>query len=92
MKTKFNVPKDLEKYFGSLEREDGLIDGKYVLSFAPGYAYMGEYPLWIVNSKKEALESLRCAEPERGYDEKLADGMVEPRRDDFDYNDLNEKA
>lgn len=81
--TKLNVPKKYQKYFDSFEEEGGLIDGKYVLSFAPGYAYMGEYPYWIVNSKKEALECLRCAEPEHGYDEKLAEGLVEPRREDY---------
>lgn len=79
MKEKLNVPKKYEKFFGSLEREDGLIDDcKYMLYFANGYAYMGEYPCVPVLSKKEALEFLKCAEPEKGYEDLVKQGIVPP--------------
>lgn len=87
--TNFNVPDKYKKYFGSLEREDGLIDDcKYMLYFAPGYAWVGEYPCLPVRSKKEALEYLKGGQPEKGYNEKLAQGIVEPRRDDYDDEEL----
>ena len=38
---------------------------KYILEFADGYAYMGEYPIWYVKSKKEAIECLKLAEEEK---------------------------
>lgn len=77
MKVKMNVPKKYEKYFGSLEAEDGLIDDcKYMLYFANGYAAEGEYPCMPVRSKKEALEWIRMGEPEKGYEEKLKQGLI----------------
>lgn len=77
MKEKLNVPKKYQKYFGSLEREGGLIDDcPYMLYFADGYAYMGEYPSMPVASKKEALEFLRLGEEEKGYKEKLEQGLI----------------
>lgn len=77
MKVKLNVPKKYEKYFGSLEREGDLIDDcPYMLYFADGYAYMGEYPCMPVKSKKEALEFLRCGEKEKGYEELKSQGLV----------------
>lgn len=77
MKEKLNVPKKYQKYFGSLEREGGLIDEcPYMLYFAEGYAYMGEYPCMPVKSKKEALEFLRLGEEEKGYKEKLEKGLI----------------
>ena len=77
MKEKLNVPKKYQKYFGSLEREGGLIDDcPYMLWFAPGYAAEGEYPCMPVKSKKEALEWLRLGEPEKGYEEKVAKGLI----------------
>lgn len=84
-KVELKLPKRLQKYFGSLEREDGLIDDcKYMLYFAPGYAWAGEYPCLPVKSKKEAIYFLESAMPEVNYDEKLAEGVVEPRRDDYE--------
>ncbi len=65
---KLKVPKKYEKYFGYLELnvyEDDEEAEKYILHFADGYAYMGEYPIWYVRSKKEALEYLRLAEKEK---------------------------
>lgn len=77
MKVELKVPEKYKKYFGSLEAEDGLIDDcKYMLYFAPGYAYMGEYPCMPVLSKKEALEFLKYAELEKGYEELKAKGLV----------------
>lgn len=85
MKTELKMPKKLQKYFGSLEREDGLIDDcKYMLYFAPGYAFNGEYPCMPVKSKKEAIEFLEDALPEVNYDEKLEQGLVSPRREDYE--------
>ena len=85
MKVELKMSKELQKYFGSLEAEDGLIDDcKYMLYFAPGYAWEGEYPCMPVKSKKEALEFLEGGMPEKDYDEKLAQGLVEPRRDDYE--------
>lgn len=77
MKVELNVPKKYEKYFGSLETEDGLIDDcKYMLYFASGYAAEGEYPCMPVRSKKEALEWIRMGEPEKGYEEKVRQGLI----------------
>jgi len=77
MKVELKVPEKLKKYFGSLEREDGLIDDcKYMLYFAPGYAAEGEYPCMPVKSKKEALEWLQLGMPEKGYEEKVAAGLI----------------
>lgn len=77
MKEKLNVPKKYQKYFGSLEREGGLIDDcPYMLYFADGYAYMGEYPCMPVKSKKEAIEFLRLGDIEKGYEEKKAQGLI----------------
>lgn len=71
------VPKKYQIYFGSLEREDGLIDDcKYMLYFAPGYAAEGEYPCLPVRSKKEAIEWLQLGEPEKEYQEKLEQGLI----------------
>ena len=54
------VPKKYQKYFKKLEAEDGLIDNcKYMLYFADGYAWMGQYPVMPVKSKKEALQFIR---------------------------------
>lgn len=83
MKVDLKVPKKYQKYFGSLEAEGGLIDDcKYMLYFADGYAAYGEYPCFPVASKKEALEILSTGEPEKGYDNLLEQGLVEPRRND----------
>lgn len=83
MKEKMNVPKKYQKYFGSLEREDGLIDDcKYMLYFANGYAYLGEYPCMPVKSKKEALEFIKCAELEKGYDELVKQGIAKPMKEE----------
>lgn len=77
MKEKLNVPKKYQKYFGSLEREGGLIDDcPYMLYFADGYAYMGEYPIMPVKSKKEALEFLRLGEEEKAYKELKEKGLI----------------
>lgn len=77
MKVELKVPKKYQKYFGSLEAEDGLIDDcKYMLYFAPGYAAQGEYPCMPVASKKEAIEWLKMGEEEKGYQEKLEQGLV----------------
>lgn len=77
MKEKLNVPKKYSKYFGKLESEDGLIDDcKYMLYFAEGYAYMGEYPIMPCTSKKEALEFLKCGEEEKGYENLKEQGLV----------------
>lgn len=77
MKEKLNVPKKYQKYFGRLEREGGLIDDcPYMLYFASGYAYMGEYWCMPVASKKEALEFLRHGKEEKRYKEKLEQGLV----------------
>lgn len=77
MKVELKVPKKYQKYFGSLEAESGLIDDcKYMLYFADGYAYMGEYPCMPVLSKKEALEFLKCGQPEQGYEEKVKQGLI----------------
>ena len=58
------LPKYLQKYFGALEIETDLIDGcKYVLYFAKGYAFNGEYSNVPVRSKKEAIEYLKSAYP-----------------------------
>lgn len=62
MKNKLNVPKKYRKYFESLEMENGLGDNcKYMLYFANGYGYMGEYSCVPVRSKKEALYFLKSA-------------------------------
>ena len=77
MKVELNVPKKYQHMFGSLERESGLIDDcPYMLYFAPGYAAEGEYPCMPVKSKKEAIEWLRLGEPEKGYQEKLDQGLI----------------
>lgn len=77
MEVELKVPKKYQKYFGKLEAEGGLIDDcKYMLYFADGYAYMGEYPVFPVKSKKEALEFLRQGEPEHGYEELKQKGLV----------------
>jgi len=74
---KLNVPKKYEKYFGSLEREDGLIDDcPYMLYFAEGYAWEGEYPCMPVKSKKEAIEFLRGGDVEKNYAELKAKGLI----------------
>ncbi len=74
---KLNVPKKYQKYFGMLEAEADLIDDcKYMLYFAKGYAWEGEYPIVPVRSKKEALEYLKNAYPEKGYEELKAKGLV----------------
>lgn len=66
MKVKLNVPKKLQKYFGMLEAEDGLIDDcKYILTFAEGYAFEGEFRDVPVRSKAEAIRYLKCAYPEK---------------------------
>lgn len=72
-----NVPKKYQKYFGSLEREDGLIDDcPYMLYFAEGYAWEGEYPCVPVKSKREALEFIRQGDVERAYEELKQQGIV----------------
>lgn len=77
MKIELNIPKKYQKYFGSLEAEGGLIDDcKYMLYFADGYAYMGEYPAMPVKSKKEAIEFLKLGEKEKQYDELKAQGLI----------------
>ena len=74
---KLNVPKKYEKYFGSLERKDGLIDDcPYMLYFAEGYAWEGEYPCMPVKSKKEAIEFLRGGDVEKNYAELKAKGLI----------------
>lgn len=60
-----------------LEAEEGLIDDcKYMLYFAPGYAFNREYPIVPVRSKKEALEYLKCGDYEKGYKELKDKGLV----------------
>ena len=77
MMIELKIPKKYQKYFGRLEREDGLIDDcKYMLYFAEGYAYMGEYPIFPVKSKKEALELLKYGDIEKGYEELKKKGLV----------------
>ena len=72
-----NVPKKYQKYFGSLEREDGLIDDcSYMLYFAEGYAWEGEYPCVPVKSKREALEFIRQGDVEKAYEELKQQGIV----------------
>lgn len=79
MRVELKVPKKYEKYFGSLEREPDLIDEcQYMLYFADGYAWVGEYPCVPVRSKKEALQYLREADREEGYEEKVEQGIVPP--------------
>lgn len=91
MKVDLKLPKKYQRFFGSLEAEDGLIDDcKYMLWFAPGYAWQGEYPCMPVKSKKEAIEFIKEAMVERGYDEKLEQGLVSPRRDDYRKEDEEE--
>ena len=70
-----NVPKKYQHKFKSLEVNPDWYEAeqwggdneesKYILTFADGYAYMGEYPVWYVNSKKEALECIKFAEKEK---------------------------
>lgn len=77
MNVELKVPKKYQKYFGNLEVEYGLIDNcKYMLSFAPGYAYMGTHPYIPVKSKKEALECLKDGEVEKEYTELKKKGLV----------------
>lgn len=77
MKVELKVSEKYKKYFKSLEEEGDLIDDcKYMLYFAEGYAYMGEYPCMPVKSKQEALEFLKYGEPEKGYEEKKAQGLI----------------
>lgn len=76
-KVELKVPKKYQKYFGSLERESGLIDDcPYMLYFADGYAYMGEYPFMPCKSKKEALEFIRCGDKEKNYDYLKQQGVI----------------
>lgn len=75
------VPKKYEKYFGRLELNpdyDPDIEefDKYILYYADGYAYMGEYPIWNVKSKKEAIECLKEAETEKDYENLKKKGVV----------------
>lgn len=71
------LPRKYHKYFGKLEEESGLIDNcKYILYFADGYAYMGEYPTLPVKSIKEAVDFLKHGAPENGYDELKKKGMI----------------
>ena len=77
METKLYVPQKYKKYFGCLEAEPGLIDDcKYMLYFAPGYAWHGQYPSVPVRSKKEALEYIKEGDIEEGYEELKEKGLV----------------
>ena len=68
MNVNLKVPKKYQKYFGCLEAEPGLIDDcKYMLYFADGYAWCGEYPSVPVKSKKEAIEFLKEGALEKPY-------------------------
>ena len=62
------VPKKYEKYFGRLEINPDWYEypdeEKYILYYAEGYAYRGEYPIMYFKTKKEVLEYLRYAEKE----------------------------
>ena len=63
MPTTFKVPKKYQKYFGGLEQEHDLIDDcKYMLYFAYGYAWNGDYKSVPVRSKAEAIKFLREAD------------------------------
>lgn len=69
MNVALKIPKKYEKYFGHLEinpeyLEYGKDEGKYILYYAEGYAYQGEYPIMFLKSKKEVFEYLRYAEKE----------------------------
>lgn len=77
MKVSLNVPEKYQKYFGSLEREDGLIDDcPYMLYFAEGYAWEGEYPCLPVKSKREALEFIKQGAPEKQYESLKQQGLI----------------
>jgi hypothetical protein len=77
MNIDLKVPKKYQKYFGSLEREDGLIDDcPYMLYFAEGYAWEGEYPCLPVKSKKEALQFIREGDVEKEYERLKAEGLI----------------
>lgn len=70
MMTHLKIPKKLEKYFDHLEInpdwiEYGKEECKYILYYAKGFAYLGEYPIMFLNTKKEVLEYLRYAEKEK---------------------------
>lgn len=70
MLVELKVPKKWQKYFGKLEINPEYLDygadeGKYILYYADGYAYMGEYPIMFLRSKKQVLEYLRYAEKEK---------------------------
>lgn len=71
MNVSLKVPKKYAKYFGHLEINPDYLDlndadeGKYILYYAEGYAYRGEYPIMYLRSKKEVLEYLRYAEEEK---------------------------
>lgn len=66
---KVNVPKKYQKYFGYVElnvyEPDSEDAEKYILHYADGYAYKGEYPIWFCKSKKEVIEYLKYAEVEK---------------------------
>ena len=68
MNVELKVPNKYKKYYDYLELNiyDEYDENKYILHYAKGYAYMGEYPVWYVKSKKEALEYLKLAEIEKG--------------------------
>lgn len=77
MNVKFKIPKKYQKFFGKLEEEGGLIDDcKYMLYFAEGYAYLGEYPVLPVKSKKEALEFLKEGDIEKNYKDLKKQGLI----------------
>lgn len=66
------VPKKYLKYFGHLEINPDWYEDpeeeKYILYYAEGYAYSGEYPIMYLKTKKEVLEYLTYAEKEIGYE------------------------
>lgn len=67
------LPKKYHKHFGSLSPEPDLIDDcPYMLYFAEGYAWLGEYPSLPVKSISEAIIYLKEGDIDKYYsDEQL---------------------
>lgn len=73
------VPKKYEKYFDHLETCPDFAEdeeSKYTLFFSAGYAWLGQFPIVNVKSKKQAIEYLSEAELEQGYEELKRKGVV----------------
>ena len=70
-----NVPSKYQHMFKKLEINPDWYEAnkfagtneedKYILYFADGYAWHGEYPIMFVKSKKEAIEILKEGELEK---------------------------